>query len=438
MTSLPSFREMTTVNAAMDCEGTGLDLFHTDMPFMCCMTFATVPSWLKKRYPFITKNQLCYEWPVDPKNRQTTYDLQDLYEIITLLSDPDIVWCFHNAKYDIRSIETAIKRFVGSTPCRKQDRDKWKVISDWNPLDLCDVCHDTTPMSHAFDNLGSHELKALSVRFQNIPEDDQYDLKQEVEALRLIVEPLGWKIAGPNTCPRVRQQPDGGWWVMDMWLPEAYAKYNPEYKSERRCATYCLRDTYRTVCLYQFYVQELKKEGLWEQYMENREQLRITYRMEDHGVPVNQPMILSEQQRFKEVAGRHLFSARRCVSRMMFNPNSSEQIATQLYFEFGVKPPRRSAKGGLTIDQKELKNYYKHYAQELLISGQKLENMVDLDEEDDEEQVIDYDEFPVVDQRKLLNLVTFLNDVMAYKKCMTAANTYLEGYRRALHQRPDG
>ena len=418
--------------AALDCETTGLNLFHSDLPFMCCITFED-------------KRQETFEWPVDPLTRIPSFDLDDLYEIVCYLEDSSIEWVLHNAKFDVRCIEMAIKSYLSTAPVfpyKRLNPNRLKIerITNWNPLDILSVCHDTVLMAHAYDNLGSHALKDLGVRFLAIGEDDEYDLKMQVESIIPYAKQLGWRYACAGHCLQVRKGPTKGWAVMDMWLPKAYRNYqmsligdtsssSPQEENldvfDNKCRTYCLQDTIRTIRLFPFFKKYLEQEKLWEQYLEQREQLAITYDMEAYGVTVHRANLESEQKRFRTLARYYEAKARRIVLNMKLNLNATEQIARELYYNFGIRPKRNTKAGKPTIDKQELEELYHSYSS-------LNDSMKDIDDElsfESTQQTVNVESLPYIEPAKLQKLLDFLMAAMSAKKCDTAADSHLEGYK---------
>lgn len=420
------------ITAGFDTETTGLNLFHGDLPFMVCFTFNQSMPELNG------KNQITWEWSVDPMTRIPQYNHIDVLEIIQWLKRADIVWYLHNAKFDSRAIDRAIDKLVEELsvfPVAEFGRKLFELAT-FDPYEFLDRCHCTALMSHALNNQGSHGLKDLGIRYLNIGEDDVYVLKEQVEACYPLAEQLGWKIASHKNCPLVTSKPDGGWWVMDMWLPRATFEYLDRYgihethidempdnlktlyhslldgagNFKNYCNRYCLRDTERTLGLGEFCHANLNTDTLQEAYKLNRDQLPVAYKMEDHGLTLLMDKVQEEQARLTGLAQQFHKMAIRTCHHTSLNLNSTEQVARTLRSAFNVNVERYTALGNPTIDKDEAEELYQKVEAEMIATG-------------------DYSK---------LELRNFLFYYLAYKKCTKAADQDLTRYRRNAIKEPDG
>ena len=391
---------------AFDCETTGSALFHGDLPFMVCMTFED-------------KTQLTWEWFVDPNTRKVQVDPTDLCEIISYLNNEGYLFIGHNIKFDVRCIEKARE----SLSIIEAIENGEIPFPDFDPISFLRRSHDTHCMSHALDNLGSHGLKDLAVRYLDIPEDDVSDLKTQVELSRKIATKLNWKIANAANCPFITRAPDGGWWVVDMWLPAMVTTTIEQFSTvgnlNNLCKKYCLRDTERTLLLFVLLREELQKANLWDQYLRNQKVLPAIYDMERHGVSINMPLLKEEQNRFRQEAEDHLTSAINSVG-YSFNINAPEQVAEILKSKFNIYPQRETKKGNGTINKDELEILYTKYKQRLDDSSS---STILVDNEVNGSKIAKF-----VPRYQIEKLLQFILDVMSSKKCLKAANSDLKGY----------
>lgn len=387
--------------ATFDCETTGSALHHGVLPFMICFTFED-------------RKQITYEWEVDVDTRKVKVDFTDLVEIIEMLNDPQYLWIGHNVKFDVRCIEKAQAQF---------DDFLWDEVPDYK-FDLCKFmksAHDTMAMSHALDNQGSHGLKDLCVRYLDIAEEDVEFLRQEVEIARGYGKSNGWKIANAENCPYEGKAPGGGWWIVDMWTAQEYARLNGSVS--KTCKTYCLRDTERTLQLFCLLRDELNKHNLWDQYMRNQRVLSVSYRMEQYGTSIHMDTLLSERKRFIKIANEKEKEALELCGRYGANLNAPEVKANILKDVFGIDELSRTTKlGKSTIDKDELETLYKKYEDRV---GETSGNRI----------LVDYTDESGVRKGKFLprqqieKMLAFVLAIMMRQKCFKSANGDLVKYQ---------
>lgn len=389
--------------AAFDCETTGSALFHGVLPFMVCVTFEN-------------REQLTFEWDVDPFTRIPEIDPGELAELIELLMNEDYLWVGHNIKFDVRCIEKAWEFIEG------------KTSTAFTPLKFLRRSHDTMLMSHALDNKGSHGLKDLAVRYLDIAEEDVALLKQQVEAARAFGRQQGWKIASIENCPYELEAPSGGWWIIDMWMPKAMyleeacrGHLLPGDDFDNICKKYCLRDTERTILLFSLLREELNKEGLWDQYLRNQCLLDVTYDMERYGVSIHMDTLLSEKKRFTQLSKSHEAAALKACDIDTLNINAPEQVALCIQNIYNFNIQRTTKKGSLTVNKDEMEILYSKL--EHALSKSKNDRVVVVDEKEGR---------PVANlypRKTIESLMSFLLNTMASKKCRKTANGDLENYK---------
>jgi DNA polymerase I-like protein with 3'-5' exonuclease and polymerase domains len=386
--------------AAFDCETTGSALHHGVLPFMVCFTFED-------------RRQLTYEWEVDVYTRVPRIDPGEIAEIVELLNDPQYLWIGHNIKFDVRCIEKAQAQF---------DDSFWdEVPYRFDPIPFLRKSHDTMSMSHALDNQGSHGLKDLCVRYLDIPEEDVEFLKQEVEHARAYGKQYGWKIANAENCPYEGGSPNGGWWIIDMWIAQEYARLHGSESSV--CKTYCLRDTERTLQLFCLLRDELNKQGLWDQYMRNQRVIPVSYKMEQYGVSIHMDTLLSERKRFIRIANECEQKAKEISGRHGVNLNSPESKAIILKEVYGIDELCRKTKSGkATVDKDELEALYTKY------EGR-------LEESTGPSILVDYTDDAgnkkgkFVPRKQVENMLQFVLACMMRQKCFKSANGDLVNYQ---------
>jgi DNA polymerase I len=270
---------------ALDCETTGLRLWHGDSPFM-------VSSCDNEG------SQRVWEWPVNPFTRKVEYDRAGVRSLRKVVEDPRTVKVFHNAKFDLRALEEGMGLVVQG------------------PVE------DTMFAAHVAYNLEpSYGLKKLGQRYLRVEEDDEQALKRAVLAARRQGKKLGWKLGTQSEA--------------DYWMPKVLDS------SSRVCETYCKRDSERTILLWIKYQQQLTQDQLWKMYEQELELLPYVYAMERKGVCLNLPLLNYEVQRHQEERAESLERMKQLVDHE-FNPRSTSQVAAVVYDERKLPGTTRS------------------------------------------------------------------------------------------------
>lgn len=357
---------------AFDVEATGIDLVHGCLPYF----FAFAHDNGKLEWA---------EWSVDPLTRLPLVDTSDLDSIIDLLGSDEIV-C-HHANFDLQATRALLDHAI--------DYYGYGWDLDWNWSDI----HDTLIMSHAWRNLWGHSLKSLRNILFQVDDSKQDALRQAVNQARRIcrkkdfIKAHGeWRIAGPSDphwpaidkSPGEKQKDIEGWWYLDTWLPKAIYDRAPEflpdpstclptyddvfsqcdadpdsynydyrYTDERKgdsmdhpwrtvLRNYALEDVETTIPLYHFLDHALQTEGLYDNYLERLQLLRVTYEMKERGVTLK-PSLQKNMERYTSKADKEGNRAVRIAKRVLqvdeFNIGSSKQLQHLLYSEDGFELP---------------------------------------------------------------------------------------------------
>ena len=286
-------------------------------------------------------NDRAYEWhwEIDPVKRTTVLPREIRREIIEFTSQYDVL-VFHNAKFDVTGLHFSGINF------------SWRNKTD-----------DTMIMSHVLDNVGSHELKDLAVRYLRYPKDDQKELKVAVDKARYFARKYfpDWKLADEHSDSKGK----GTKIFLDYWLPKMVAerlgrdffldyKYPPKFFVEiphikpedvydyfmTVCDKYGRGDVKRTIELWWTLNDGLDSVGLREQYNDEIELLcESLYDTENKGITVSALRMKSELKRF--IKERDRLEA--CMREMAPDVNfaSDDQLCELL---FGV--PKRCPETG--------------------------------------------------------------------------------------------
>lgn len=359
--------------AAFDFETTGLNLRHTDAPFMLSFTYNDGVQEL-------------FEAEVDPFTRTPIWTNEQRKEIHSRFNHPDWLYVGSNTKYDVLCATI--------------------VCPDLDPVELLKRCHDTIQEHHGVNNAEDHKLKSAAVKHAGIPDDDERQLKLGVTQARKIAASLGWKIANKENCPMQRRAPskkEGGWAVMDMWVPKAVAKWQWEHSQAYRflcdtqcdhehsiaavysrltqqqrhqvhhkdgwewhppeiapnahkwwtlCSTYCNRDTFRSLVLHNTFTASLVEDKLLPNYIENRTSLSVSFATEQRGITINLNTAKELIKKFKVDRRNAELALRGSLNVVGFNPASPKQVYNIIYGYFGI-PITRYTKNSIAANRRD-------------------------------------------------------------------------------------
>lgn len=351
-------RRITEIS--LDTETTGPDFKHGCRPF-----FVSVHDNLD--------NLSSWEWKVDPYDRSVKPNQDDLHEIQAMLDDPNVSFIFHNAKFDLKALESL------------------NLV-----VPLVDQIEDTMVASHCINSIQSHALKDSALKYLGITDDDERELEEVVAQCRDIASSLEWDIAKKrHRCfPSVGQAP---WWKLDMWLPQAVADhrgYPEDHQYRTVCAKYGRLDVIRTLHLWNLYKEILKEEGLWKLYRTRVELTMVTMDMERWGITGFPNEMRKLQRDFSAIRDKSLKQIETLSNGIVKNPRSPKQVQKCLYDHFKF-PVIKSGKKGPSTKREVLEKL------ELLPKHKVKQNGLD-----------------------------FIKVLFAYRKSNKSVE-YLEGYQRA-------
>lgn len=393
---------------AIDTETTGIDLYHGCRPFFVstCDADGNLAYW---------------EWDVNPLTRNVGHCTRsidkhrDSYEISPFDVATGGVFVLFPPKNDRAELADLIKanRFV----LHNTKFDTHALETSGFPRINLETCHDTLIASHVLCSNESHDLKDLGLKYLDIRDDDQQELREATNEARRIARQLGWAVAeGPHLhFPATKQAPGDGWWIMDTWLPRMVAKYKWEVEGAVEFAPasstqqfqelsgstigyaefqpghpwwtvlrrYALRDVERTYGLYWCFMEELDKQGLMGLYEERRQNIAAVYDMERNGVTLNadrmeavSEKLLDESENMAEIcfglAGKApqppkpKYSAaefkamkkkerEKAIAPFVFdNLNSPKQLETLLFDCWNLRTTKRTGAGNRSTDAEVL------------------------------------------------------------------------------------
>lgn len=334
---------------AFDIEATGLDFWHGCRPFAWSAVY--------------DDGRVIYdEYDVNPHTRDVVIKSVDSDKLGRVLESDEMV--AHNAGFDMLGAEVILTH----------PEYTWEHTWDW------DAIHDTMLMSHALRNLWPHNLKLLRSVFLGLG-TTKVDLIQKAtnHARRIcrrkkFKEDHGnWRIAD-SFDPHWPAVKTASWWFMDMWLPATIVRLAPEWLPPTReydalladesyegyqvhpwenlCKHYCIEDSMSTIVLYTVLKEALEEEGLWDQYLERKELLRVSHQVRHAGVSLL-PRIHDEIKRFRNQGNKHRKAAETVMKEHGYeepNIQSADQLRGFLYHTMHLPIIKRTEKGYASTD----------------------------------------------------------------------------------------
>lgn len=258
---------------AVDTETTGLDSFHGCVPFFVSIAFDEGKG-----------SQLCWEWDVNPVNRQLSQDIsEDVQEIQAYIDDADEV-IFHNVLFD-----ALMFRAIG-------------VTLPWHKI------IDTMRCSHLLASSEAKSLETLSLLYFGMDIKPLKDhLRKQVQHCRRIVKSKlpHWR-RGTDEDPML---PSGGGIDSDYWMLQCLIDRKPDLVPELfneddtpiwqegdaiekhpwngLLAQYGNVDTLTTLAVYKVMIERIQ-EGPYESiFREMNRQNELVFNLAVNGVTAN-------------------------------------------------------------------------------------------------------------------------------------------------------
>jgi len=289
---------------ACDTETTGLNVWQGDAPF----AFSFCDEEGCTGY---------FEFPVNPFTRRVQYEdrPKELRELREFFGNPEIDKVFHNAKFDIRMIETNVGPVRGKI-------------------------HETMFAAHACNSDEiNYRLKDLCQKYADFPIDDQIALKKAVITLRRKAKKLDWKISSVV--------------APDYWLTQYWDELGVDKAYKKLCKEYAVYDAERTMLLWKFYENLMEEFEVRHVYDQEMRLFPVVYAMETRGVRVSLKEIdrLTKAHRVTEAEALTTINqyGEEALTKGVFkdnvkkfNPNSPIQLGQLLYDYLWLKPPPKS------------------------------------------------------------------------------------------------
>lgn len=263
---------------SLDCEATGLDVYHSARPFMVtvCYEDGTNDLW---------------PWPVDPLTREVTPVEKDVKEIASLIRDAEIL-ILQNPKFDYAALRASDPRLV----------KHW----DW------DKVRDTLMAAHLLDSSPQpgHGLDKLAVRYLDTditPFEDAVEEVVKTARRRAKTYCPDWMVAkeGLDGMPSAKEKT----WKADMWLPATIAPVlrgikaldDEDYSTwDTVTEDYANTDSWVTLHVWREQEKEIRRRGLWDIYMTRLKLLPVASSMESRGVTLNKGVLYIARNRMRD------------------------------------------------------------------------------------------------------------------------------------------
>lgn len=307
---------------SLDCETTGLDIYHGAQPYLVTSTLETgeVKFW---------------EWNVDPRTRKVDIPTDDVIEIQQLIKSADSL-VLQNCTFDYGILRHTNPEFVRY----------W----DWDKVE------DTLKAGHLLASNQRHNLTDMARDYLWVDiEPYEIELKRAVSKARLIGKKLGWRTAkkglldmpsakgGSNKKDKQGINSDSPW-KADTWLPRAvclhcgklrdqwerktpkhnrrvallkksttpwFIEYaNPNHPWLTVASNYANPDSITTLSLwvgngvYKGMKQDIQDRGYWNIYKDSMKLCRIANEMERRGVTVLVPNMESLETEYRQESAR--------------------------------------------------------------------------------------------------------------------------------------
>jgi len=290
------FLQENCFKVAIDTETTGLNSWTGDRPFIVSW------CWFNKE-----ETQGLIRWEVDPFTRVVRPLARDLEILREVLENPTIVKVFHNAKFDVRMLETVGLKVLGRI-------------------------EDTSFMVRCFHNdLPTYSLKPLCKKILGIGDEELIDLKKACMQARREGKKKNYSFSESLEA--------------DYWMVE----------NQKLVEKYATQDAFRTKRLFEYLEKQLGKDNQKNIYEKELKLFPITYEMETRGIALN-PKILDAEISYHE---KHLIESYKEVLKIggvkELNLKSQPQVAELLYGKLKILCKDFTAKGKRAVDVNAMK-----------------------------------------------------------------------------------
>lgn len=241
---------------------------------------------------------------VDRKTRKVFVPEKTKYLLCRLFSDTEKRFVFHNAKFDIRMLES-----IGLPKPRNIEETMFAM-------------HMVNSLEPSF------KLKTIGAKHLGINTDDERALRKSVAAARRHARAHQWVIG---------KDVDHDYWFADPAILETYSRLD----AERTMLLWMwLRDTMEEMKVLDSYNREMK---LWN----------VTYEMETRGVRIDLPRTIKEQNNCKSKIRQHEMKIKQLAPGV--NIRSNKQLAHFFFEKEDLPVTERTATGSPSVKAAVLK-----------------------------------------------------------------------------------
>lgn len=263
---------------AVDTETTGLHVWTGDRPFVVSW------CWNDGETGYV-------RWKVDPFTRNVQVDPKDVEFLKTFLCNEEYPKVFHNAPFDMNMLEAIGIQMKGEI-------------------------HDTMFALRVLENdLATYALKPVCEKLFDISDEDQQELKKQVQAARRKGKKLGYALA---------DELEADYWLVD----------DPKY-----VVSYATMDVIRTAKLWKLLSKMLKESPLDEAIYKKEIDLRtVVRRMEKRGVKVDLDVIDAEIKAAQDDYDINYKKLQDFTGQKDINIDSPIQMRELFYEKLGIEP----------------------------------------------------------------------------------------------------
>jgi DNA polymerase-1 len=250
------------------------------------------------------------------------YDAKQVKEIIEVFSQYH-VYAFHNAKFDLLALSflPGVSGVLGRAGVE---------------------VHDTLPLSHIYDSSGQHGLKPLSIRYLDLLNDDEQELKKLVIHYRRLAKKDGFP-RGPDDAVEE-----------DYWLPGHYG-------DDSACKKYAVLDVKRTAMLFIIFHEYITEHGLSKIYERERKLIPVLMRMEQAGLALKPRAFKILARKARQAVLKNtaiIIDYAKKYGLPELNPNSPSQMKELVFNKLSLPPLKETKSGkGFSLDADTMKTY---------------------------------------------------------------------------------